>query len=73
MKMKIGGLDCTRPDFDCISQNDFEMGKVECRVILTEIAKKKRRPIGYGKLAAQLHTIQYPFAQDLQFRVLSNR
>jgi hypothetical protein len=72
MKMKIGGLDCIRPDFDCISQNDFEMGKIECCAILIEIAKKKRRPISYGKLASQLCTIQYPFTSDPQFRVLSN-
>jgi hypothetical protein len=72
MKIRIGSRICTRSDFGFISQTDFEKGKEECRPILVEIAKKKRRPIGYKKLAQTLASIQYPFLEDPEFRVLSD-
>jgi hypothetical protein len=72
MKIKIGKFEHERPDFNIISDADFEKMKNECYLILTNIAKKKKKPIGYKKLALSLSSIQYPFDADPMFRVLAN-
>jgi len=69
-KVQAGAVTFNRPDFYFITDVNFDRGKEECRVILSDLAKRKKF-IGYKELADKL-TITYPYDEDPKFTVIAH-